>query len=129
VLDKNSIVDAESTVKVVVTGKGNYAGDTLEQTYRITKSDFSKAKIIVNAQIYTGKPITLNKASFSKVSVQGVDVTGNFDTDYEIVEGSYKDNINKGTASVTIRGKGNYGGSKVVKFKINSKGFLWWWRK
>ena len=47
-------------------------------------------------------------------------------TDYEIVEGSYKNNLKKGTASVTIRGTGNYGGTKVVKFTIKSKTFKWW---
>ena len=37
---------------------------------------------------------------------------------FEIVEGSYVSNINKGTAKVTLRGKGTYGGTKTVTFKI-----------
>ena len=40
-------------------------------------------------------------------------------TDYEIV--GYSNNINKGTAKVTIHGLNNYGGTKTVSFKIKSK--------
>ncbi len=39
--------------------------------------------------------------------------------DFEIVN-AYE-NINKGTAKVVIRGRGNYGGSKTVTFKIINK--------
>ena len=41
-----------------------------------------------------------------------------YGTDYEIVADSYTNNIKKGTASVTIVGKGEYGGMKQAKFKI-----------
>ena len=46
---------------------------------------------------------------------------------FDVVE--YTDNTQKGTAKVTIRGKGNYGGLKTQSFKIKAKGFKWWWRK
>ena len=45
---------------------------------------------------------------------------------YEIVPNSYKNNVKEGTASVTIRGVNNYGGTKIVKFSIRAKGFVWW---
>ena len=48
------------------------------------------------------------------------------DSDYEIV--SYENNINKGKAKVTIKGVGNYGGTKTITFTIKAKGLLWWWR-
>ena len=41
----------------------------------------------------------------------------------------YSNNVNKGTAKVTIRGTGNYGGFKTQSFKIKAKGFRWWWRQ
>ena len=41
--------------------------------------------------------------------------------DYEIVLGSYKKNIKKGTGRVTIRGLGKYEGTKLIKFKIVRK--------
>jgi len=44
------------------------------------------------------------------------------------VEGSYEDNVKKGTARVTIAGKGSYGGTKTVKFRIMSKKMAWFWR-
>lgn len=47
---------------------------------------------------------------------------------YEIVPGSYKNNVKKGTASVTIRGVDNYGGTRTVRFTIRANGFSWWWR-
>lgn len=127
-LDNKSKAAVGTVIKVIVTGKGNYAGGRLEGTYKITKSDFSKAKISIKAQTYTGKGITLDKNAFKQVKAGGVDITDNFGTDYEIVEGSYRNNVKKGTASVTIKGKGNYGGTKTVQFKIRAKGFLWWWR-
>ena len=37
----------------------------------------------------------------------------------------YSNNTKKGTANVTARGKGQYGGSKTVKFKITSRIFKW----
>lgn len=46
---------------------------------------------------------------------------------YEVA--GYSNNINKGTATVTIKGINDCGGVKTVKFKIKKKSFLWWWRK
>ena len=43
-------------------------------------------------------------------------------TDYTL---EYSNNTKKGTATVTIRGKGQYGGSRTVKFKITSRIFKW----
>jgi hypothetical protein len=39
--------------------------------------------------------------------------------DYDIV--GYSNNVNLGTATVVIRGKGEYGGTKNVTFKIVKK--------
>ena len=58
-----------------------------------------------------------------KVTLNQVDLA---EGDYEIV--SYSNNIKKGSAAVTLKGVGNYGGTKTVKFTIRAKGFLWWWR-
>jgi len=42
--------------------------------------------------------------------------------DFTVV--GYSNNINKGTAKLTIQGKGNYGGTKTVTFKIKGKSLL-----
>ena len=52
-------------------------------------------------------------------------VNGEVIRNWEIVEGSYKNNVNKGTATVIIRGLGNYGGMAKVTFKIGARKFLW----
>lgn len=123
-LNSKSKVNVGTHIKVKVTGKGAYTGE-LDGIYRITACDFTKAKIRISPQIYSGQAITLNQGDLT-VKV-GKDIL-TFGTDYEIVEGSYTNNVKKGTASVTIVGQGSYGGRKTVKFKITSKKLMWFWR-
>ena len=119
VLDpKKDIVPVGSEVTVTVTGKGFYTG-TISATYRITEKTFTSAKITVNKQTYTGKPIQLTAEDIKVVNGKDTLVYG---VDFEVVEDSYLNNVAKGTASVTIKGKGKYGGMKNVKFAIVPKG-------
>ncbi len=125
-VDRDDIVPAGTVLKVAVTAKngGNYTG-TLEGEYRITKASISKTAVTVRRQTYTGQEIILDKSDIT-VRIKGKQVD---ESQFEIVEGSYKNNVKKGTASVTIRGVDNYGGTKTIRFTIKAKGFLWWWRK
>ena len=41
---------------------------------------------------------------------------------------TYQKNVDKGTASVTVRGTGVYGGTKKVTFTIGTKKISWWQR-
>ncbi len=121
-VSSEDIIPADIIIKVTVQAaeKGNYTGK-LSTTYRITRADIGKAAVKIPAQTYTGKAIepdeeiqvTLNREPLS---------TDN----YEIV--SYNNNINKGTATVVLRGKNDCGGTKTAKFKIRQKGFKWWWK-
>jgi acyl CoA:acetate/3-ketoacid CoA transferase beta subunit len=97
---------------VTVTFSGNYSG-MLTKEYSITKKDVSALNVSLASydKIYTGT-----------AKEPGVTVTYNananpaLNTDY-IVE--YTNNLNAGTASVTITGIGtNYTGSKTVNFTI-----------
>ncbi|MCH5249897.1 MAG: hypothetical protein J1E98_08185 [Lachnospiraceae bacterium] len=97
----------------------NYTGICTGE-YRITEASISGAKITIPDQDYTGKAITLNKSQITSVKVKGEELNSD---QYEIVEGSYKNNIKKGTASVTIKGLGKYGGTVTAKFKIKAKSF------
>lgn len=118
ILDKTSIPAVGSIIKVTITGKGSYEG-TMEATYRIAPSSFSSAKITIAPQSYTGSAVTLTEKD---ITVRlGKDTVLTYGKDYEIVEGSYKNNAKKGTASVMIRGTGDYAGTKTVKFKITAK--------
>lgn len=63
----------------------------------------------IPVQIYTGKEIT------PVVTVKLSDTTLVKDTDYTV---AYKNNINVGTATVTVTGKGRYSFVKTAEFKI-----------
>ncbi|MCM1091149.1 MAG: hypothetical protein NC413_09910, partial [Muribaculum sp.] len=104
-------------VKVTVTGKGSYTG-SISAAYRITQASFSKAKITIKPKAYTGGHVTLSEEDI-RVTLGGETLT--YGEDYTIVEGSYKNNVKKGSATVTIKGINNYGGSKTVKFKITAR--------
>lgn len=113
----DDIPPAGTLVEVSVTAKGNYAG-TITGCYRVVKANISKAKVTVDAQTYTGGEILPDKGSLTVML--GKERLS--EDEYEIVEGSFKNNVNKGTASFAIRGTGDYGGTKVVKYKIKAKG-------
>lgn len=100
------------TATVTVTGKGNYAG-TASKTFKITAVSIAKAKVSgVSAKVYTGKAIkpTVTVKLGTKTLKKG--------TDYTV---SYKNNKAVGTATITIKGKGNYSGTVSKTFKINPK--------
>lgn len=126
IVDKNDVIPAGTVLQVKVTTRdgGNYTG-TLTGEYRIAQAAISSAAVSVLKQTYTGREITPDQSQFT-VKIKGKRVP---DDQWEIVPGSYKNNVKKGTASVTIRGVDNYGGTRRVKFTIRAKGFLWWWRK
>jgi len=131
ILTKQDKPAVGTVIYVKVSGTGAYAGGELETSYQIMPMDFSKAKITIKPQEYTGNAVALNKEAFQSVKVGNTDITSQYSTSYEIIAGSYRNNVKKGTASVSIRGIGNYGGTKTIKFKITSKkfgGFLWFWK-
>lgn len=77
------------------------------------KSDIKKAKVsTISNQYYTGKKIKPRpKVTYNgKRLYEGVDYTI-----------SYKNNKKVGNASLEIKGKGNFKGTKTVKFKIVKK--------
>ncbi len=123
VLTKADTPQVGDVIKVTVKGKDYYTG-SIETTYKIAQASFTKAKITIKAQSYTGSAITLDADDIT-VKVGSTKLTQG--VDYEIVEDSYTNNVKKGTASVTIKGIGNYGGEKTVKFRIASKNFIWFW--
>lgn len=91
---------------------GTIKGNTLYVKARppLTKSISDAVVTGVAGKSYTGKAITQNPT----VKVDGV--TLKKDTDYTL---SYKNNVNAGTATMIIIGKGNYSGTKSVNFTIS----------
>lgn len=97
------------TATVNITGTGNYTGTT-STTFNIAQYDISVATISpVEDQIYTGSAITPSV----EVTVAAETLTAG--TDYEVL---YSDNINAGTATITVNGKGEYGGTITSTFTI-----------
>ena len=100
---------------IIRSAGGNYSGQN-STTFRITvgtASNLSNASIlgVESSYTYTGGEIKPEPTvMFSgKLLTKG--------TDYSV---SYKNNTNVGTATLTVTGKGNYGGSKSVSFTITS---------
>ena len=129
-----------STVRITITGAGNYQGEgsVLTADYRITEFDFTKVtvKVVPKTLPYTTKPVTLTENDLVITMKVGTGkqavveelplvTTENGKTDgYKII--GYKNNVNKGTAQVTLQGCGKYGGTKTVKFYIGTRPFFWW---
>lgn len=132
-IGENDIVPAGTLLRVTAVGKGAYAGEnaygaTISRTYRMVAANISGAKITVKTKTYlNGKPVTLNPETEDlTVTFKGVTDPLVYGVDYVIDEGTYTNNTKKGKATVTIRGKGNYGGEKKITYTIGAKQLLWW---
>lgn len=97
---------------VHITGLGQYYG-TATRSFKISKKAISSVKIdSISKKTYTGKQI---KPSVSLWNNGKKLVNG---TDYTVTYGTNK---NTGKGIVTVKGKGNYEGSKQITFKIVPK--------
>lgn len=115
---------AGTTVYVTAMGINNYSGSSITGSYRIYSTSISKLIILIDTQEYTGGEIELSTEDIhvyaSKNDVgKGIEIT---DACYKIV--AYSNNIKAGTAKVTLRGIGDYGGTRVCSFKIDKKKYL-----
>ena len=113
-------IPSGTKIRAEITAKGNYLGTT-SVTYTVIGAarDIKKSRLVrkIPQQYYTGRPVELDKNIFILTyAVKGVKENLVEDRDY-IVTGYYN-NINKGTASFRIEGRGNYSGSKIITFKI-----------
>lgn len=101
------------TATVKVTGIGKYTGEN-NQTFTITSRTISDGTLTLSPNTYTynggqNKP-TPNLVVNGKTLV--------LNTDYTV---SYTNNINAGTATATVTGKGNYKDTMNTSFTINKK--------
>ena len=103
------------TATITAKGKGLYTGQNTKIFY-VVPAEISKASVTMDdTYLYTGyaiKPEPVLKFKSAKL-VKG--------TDYTL---SYKNNTSKGTATVTITGKGNFKGSVTRNFKIMGAGMV-----
>lgn len=104
---------------------GAYRG-TLSGEYRIAAYDIGKAKVTIAAQTYTGSAIEPDSDTGVAVRYNGYADGLIQNVHYEIT--GYDNNTQKGTATLYLRGKGDFCGTKAVRFKIKTKRFRWWWQ-
>ena len=97
------------TATVTVTGRDNYK-DSAKTTFKVTASIAGATVTNIVARTYNTKAQTQSP----KVVLDGKTLKAG--TDYTL---SYKNNVNAGTATMTVTGKGVYTGSKAATFKIN----------
>lgn len=121
-----TVPEAGTTVYVTATGKGYYKGTSLVGTYRIYEQNIGKLAIVIDPKTYTGRAVELSvedihiypTAKDAKAGNSAAEILSD-DEIYSIV--GYSNNINSGTARVTLRGRGLYGGEKTYTFKIDKK--------
>ncbi|MBR5578435.1 MAG: discoidin domain-containing protein [Lachnospiraceae bacterium] len=123
VIQPGDKIPAGTKINVEVTLAGDNFEGTVSGEYTILGAnyDISKAKFTISGKDYTGKPVTLTdddiKIAIKKLNKDDL-VLGQ---DYVIVEPSYTNNVKKGTAKVTLKGIGDFGGTKTVTFKIGQR--------
>ena len=111
-------------MRITISGAGNYT-ESIQAEYEIYAKSIGGVKVAaIPSKVYTGKAIepelniTVKVKNGNKYTYVPLPVEN-----YEV---EYVNNINKGTASVFIYGKGEYGGVKKVTFKITSQKMHWW---
>ena len=116
------------TITVDIVGSGNYEGRTTvsyryisadknigkAKAFKIAPQEFNGHEVTLSMEVMTGVIYTGSKSA-PKYLVPGVDF---------VVE-SYQKNTKAGTAKVTFRGIGEYGGTKTMSFKITAKNGNW----
>ena len=96
------------TATVTLTGAGSFSGST-STTFRIGRASLENAIVEIEDQLYTGKALKPQlKVSLGELELDPY-------TDYRA---SYRDNVEVGTATVTLAGKGEYVGSIDATFEI-----------
>lgn len=101
------------TATVTVTGKGSYSG-SVNKYFTIKARAMSNTTASLKYTSYTYNGGSKKPAATVKDGTK----TLTLDTDYTV---SYKNNINAGTATAVIKGKGNYSGSISKSFTIKPK--------
>lgn len=98
------------TGTAVITGKGKYEGAEKKTQFKIAPAAISSASISCEDQIYTGQGVTAQPV----VTFNGKTLA--LGIDYYI--SGYSNIVNVGTATVTVKGKGNFTGTAKGTFRI-----------
>ncbi len=117
--------ETRGSVSFTISGRNQYTG-TAEGSFRYmpVSSNIAKARVVskIRDQYYTGSEVRLDTEDLTGVlSVgKGVDAVNPVPGKDFIVE-TYTNHVKKGTAKVTLRGIGDYAGTKTLTFRIVQK--------
>ena len=100
------------TGSVVITGNGNYEG-TVTKTFTILPKSLKYCKVALKSSTLTYNGLAQKPAVQVKIGDKAV-YSGNYTV-------TYKNNVNAGTATVTLTGKGSLQGTVTKTFKITPK--------
>lgn len=101
------------TATITVEGCGDYSG-TASGTYEITPKNITECQVHYSSSVdYTGAEC---RPGVTVMDGEAVELTK--DKDYTV---SYSNNTNPGTATITIKGQGNYTGTYTGSFTIVKK--------
>lgn len=106
------------SMRIVIEAAGNYTG-TRELYYTLYENSVNQIKVSkIAVQQYTGVAICPQPVlTFGKENT----LLG-MGTDYSL---QYVNNTNRGTATIIIQGRGKYGGTKKVTFRISQTKMAW----
>lgn len=117
--DKNNIPENATRAIVTVKGKGGYTGE-LSIMYRIAGKNIAQTNVTAKNLEFTGEEVEYTPEQISLGKLVLTDRKTNeeleYGIDYEVT--GYKNNTKRGYATVIIKGLGDYGGSRNVKFRI-----------
>lgn len=109
-------------IDITISGKGNYDGP-INKTFRVYGTDIGKMAFDkIENQAYKGSAIRPAGDAVKVYADKKKTVKLTEGTDYVL---EYGENIKAGSGSVIVKGIGNYGGSKTVKFTIVPKWLQW----
>ena len=100
------------TGSVVITGKGDYTG-TITKTFKILPKSLKYCTVAFKPATSTYNGLAQKPSVQVKIGDKAV-YSGNYTV-------TYKNNVNAGTATVTLTGKGNLQGTLTKTFKIAPK--------
>lgn len=107
----NNVSAGTATIRLI--GLGEFDGTEKTVTFEILPASIAGAAVTLQTGEYIADGATAFTPDVTSVILNGKTLVK--DTDYTV---SYKDNVNAGTATVTVTGKGNYTGSVSAAFTI-----------
>ncbi len=113
------------TVTVTILGKGkNYEG-SINVSYRYIKASQQLGRVKamkLASKSFNGREITLGRKDLCNILYTGSNKNPVYlEPGKDFIVESYENNTKTGTAKVTLRGVGDWGGTKTLSFKITPK--------